>query len=121
MNRRQLVVSYGVGLLMLALALAYFVAPELIEQLYGVAVPEQGKYSMHYAVGVRDLFYGLLILTLTLLKQQRSLSIAIGLGMVLPLGDATIVLFYEKAGLLRALPHLGGVVMLLVVFLYLKK
>jgi hypothetical protein len=120
LSRGQFAVCGGLGLLMVGLGLSYLIAPELIEDLYGLDIPERGKYGVHYAVGVRDLFYGLLVLTLTRLRLRRSLTIAIGLGIVLPLGDACIVLFHEKAGLLAASPHLAGIIMLGVVFRYVK-
>ena len=110
LSRGQRRVCAGLGLVLLGLGVTYVVAPELIEYLYGVDIPERGKYGMHYAVGVRDLFYGLLLLTLTNSGQRRVLAIAIGLGVILPLGDAAIVLFHEGAGLVAALPHLVGVV-----------
>lgn len=105
LSRGQQRVCAGLGLILLGLGIAYLVAPELIEYLYGVDIPERGKYGMHYAVGVRDLFFGSLILTLTSSGQRRALAIAIGLGIILPLGDAAIVLFHEGAGLATAFPH----------------
>lgn len=116
----QFALCGGLGLMMLALGVSYLIAPELVEDLYGVDVPERGRYGMHYAVGVRDLFYGVLILRLTWLRLRRSLAITIGVGILLPLGDACIVLFFEKAGLLAASPHLAGVAMLGVIVQYVK-
>lgn len=120
LSRGQQIVGTGLGLLLLGLGVTYLVVPEFIEHLYGVDVPERGKYGMHYAVGVRDLFYGLLILTLTRLGQRRALAVAIGLGITLPLGDACIVLVHEGAGLMRAWPHLAGVVVMVGVWLWLR-
>jgi hypothetical protein len=106
---------------MTALGLMYLVAPELIEQLYGLAIPEQGHYGMHYAVGVRDFAYGLLIFTLTRQKQYQALRASVGIGLLLPIGDACIVLFSESAGLMAASPHLVGIVVLTLVYLYLHR
>ncbi|RIV25573.1 DUF4267 domain-containing protein [Fibrisoma montanum] len=121
LSNGQRLVTAGLGGVLAGLGVAYVVAPELIEQLYGVDVAEQGNYSLHYAIGVRDVCYGLVLLALTGTQQRRALVLVVGLGLLLPLGDACIVVFGQGAALVRALPHLAGVVTLGGVAAYLKK
>ncbi len=121
LSRGQRRAGTGLGGLLVGLGLLYGLAPEWIEHLYGLTIPEQNHYGMHYAVGVRDGVYGLLLLVLTVQEQRRALITAIGLAILLPLGDAAIVLFHEGAGLLAASPHLAGLVALTTIWLWVRR
>lgn len=106
-------ISYPVALLlglgMIFLGARFFTSPEVATAGYGIHFNAQGDYSFHYIKGIRDIFSGLVICVLVLLKERRALGVTLLAGTMIPLTDMLIVLGKSYTGLLQALPHITAI------------
>ena len=104
------VVAFITGLGLLFLGSRFFFSPELAEAGYGIQFADQGDYSFHYIKGIRDVFSGLLICVLVLMKERRALGMTLLAGTMIPAADMFIVLSKPYNGLQPAISHICAVV-----------
>lgn len=82
---------------------------------------EGGNYAFHSIKGIRDLFSGLIIVILALMRQRQALAIVLGVGSIIPLTDMVIVL--TNPGAIRSAAWIHGatvVIALLLVIIFLN-
>jgi hypothetical protein len=90
-------------------------APRAGAEGFGVFLPPTAtQYAFHYVKGIRDIFSGLLLAIFAGLGYDRPLAWVTLLGTQIPCVDLTVVLAQPTASLAFALPHVGAIVLLLV-------
>jgi hypothetical protein len=77
------------GVLLTAIGLRYFLAPRSAALAFGVVDPPRG-YELHYVIGLRNVWLGLLAIGFTVLRQWHALMLWFALGTVVCFGDAAI-------------------------------
>jgi hypothetical protein len=77
------------GALLTAIGIRYLVSPNAAARTFGVAVPPWG-YELHYIIGLRNVWLGLLAVGLAVLHQWRALALWFGLGSIVCFADAGI-------------------------------
>jgi hypothetical protein len=77
------------GVLLAAIGLRYLLASRSAALAFGVVDPPRG-YELHYVIGLRNVWLGLLAIGLTLLRQWRALVLWLALATVVCFGDAAI-------------------------------
>jgi hypothetical protein len=106
--------SYAIALLlglgMIFLGARFFLSPEAATAGFGIHFNSQGDYSFHYIKGIRDVFSGLLICILVLIKEKRALGVTLLVGTMIPVNDMLIVLGKSYNGVSEAIPHIIAVV-----------
>ena len=72
----------------------YLVSPERISGSFGLNPPASDAYTRAWLrlKGIRDVASGLLVLTMMLTADRRSVGIALIVFAIIPLGDMSIVL-----------------------------
>lgn len=83
----------GVGLLYIGAR--FFFDPVGAENDFGINTLTQGDFSFHHIKGVRDFFFGCVILLLLLKKEQRILGFILLAGTIIPASDFITVLYYQ--------------------------
>ena len=103
-------IAYGFALLlglgMIFLGARFFYSPEAATAGYGIHFEAHGDFSFDYIKGVRDIFSGVVLTALVLLKERRALGVALLAGTMIPLADMLIVLNKPYNGPLQAMPHI---------------
>jgi hypothetical protein len=77
------------GVLLAVIGVRYFVMPEQAVRTFGVAVPPAG-YELHYIIGLRNVWLGLLAVGFAWLRQWTALGLWFGAGSVVCFADAAI-------------------------------
>ena len=83
-----LVLAPAVGLLLIGLV--FLASPGLGAAIFGVPAPP-GSEPYLVAIGLRDIAFGLYILTLALWSSRRAVGLVLALTVLIPLGDIAIV------------------------------
>lgn len=81
---------------------------------YGVAVSGGTGNAWISSAALRDLAYGGLTLTFTLLRDRRAIGLCLLFGAIIPVGDAIVVLRHSPSPLQYLPLHLGGALVCLV-------
>ena len=77
------------GLLLTIIGIRYLLVPGLAARTFGVATPPKG-YELHYIIGLRNVWLGLLAVAFAALRQWRALMLWFGMGAVVCFADAGI-------------------------------
>src|SRR5262245_45064175 len=77
------------GVLLAAIGVRYLLVPKSAAFTFGVAEPPHG-HELHYIIGLRNVWLGLLVIGLALLHQWRALALWFGLGTIVCFADAGI-------------------------------
>ncbi len=77
------------GLLLTIIGIRYLLVPESAARTFGVATPPAG-YELHYIIGLRNIWLGLLAVAFAALRQWRALMLWFGMGAVVCFADAGI-------------------------------
>jgi hypothetical protein len=77
------------GVLLTVIGIRYFLVPESAAYTFGVADRPAG-YELHYIIGLRNAWLGLLAIGLAALRQWRALALWFGMGTVVCFADAGI-------------------------------
>ena len=109
-TRISYIIAFLLGLGMIFLGARFFISPEVATAGYGIRFNAQGDYSFHYIKGIRDVFSGLVICILVLLKERRALGVTLLAGTMIPVADMLIVLGKSYNGVLQALPHITAII-----------
>jgi hypothetical protein len=95
----------GVGGLLAANGVLFFVAPETGLQLFGL--PGQSPGLLPPLLGIREIAFGTAVLILSHFGHVRALAAFLLLGAVVPVVDAVVVI--RETGAAAALPHLAAI------------
>lgn len=76
-------------MLLAAIGVRFLLVPEQAALTFGVPRRPAG-HELHYIVGLRDLWLGLLAIAFATLREWRALALWFALGTVVCLGDAAI-------------------------------
>jgi hypothetical protein len=81
---------------------------------YGVVLSGGAGNAWISSAALRDLAYGCLALSFTLLRDRRALGLCFLFGAIIPAGDAIVVLRHSPSPLEYLPLHLGGALVCLV-------
>lgn len=88
--KRALMVSSLLGGVLLAiLGVRYLLMPESAARTFGVP-GRPGGYELHYIIGLRNLWLGLLAIAFATLRQWRALALWFAIGTIVCFADAAI-------------------------------
>jgi hypothetical protein len=82
-------VSLVGGALLAIIGIRYLVVPESAAFTFGVADEPTG-YELHYIIGLRNVWLGLLAIVFAILREWRALTLWFGLGSAVCFADAGI-------------------------------
>jgi hypothetical protein len=88
-ERAVLAVALLVGFILALLGLRFLLWPEAALRTFGVAKPARA-FELHYVIGLRDLWLGLLALALAWLRDWRALAVWFALGTAVALADGLV-------------------------------
>jgi hypothetical protein len=77
------------GVLLTAIGVRYFFAPESAARTFGVAAKPAG-HEFHYIIGLRNIWLGLLAVAFALWRDWRALTLWFALGVIVCFADAAI-------------------------------
>lgn len=77
------------GLLLTVIGVRYFVMPEQAARTFGVPGRPAG-YELHYIIGLRNAWLGLLAIAFAALREWRALALWFALGAIVCFADAAI-------------------------------
>jgi hypothetical protein len=106
------------GLLMVFIGLRFLISPVVAEAAYGIHVPTNNDFSFHYIKGIRDLFSGLILIFLLLLKEFRALGVILLTSVIIPSLDFMNVLAAPGHATASLYPHLTAIVLVLILGIY---
>jgi Domain of unknown function (DUF4267) len=92
LRRNRAVAALGLagGILLTVIGLRYFVAPQSAARTFGVPGHPSGL-ELHYIIGLRNVWLGLLAAALALLREWRALALWVTGAVAVCLADALIV------------------------------
>ena len=88
-NGRVAILSLLVGLVLTVIGARFLVWPVAAARTFGVRGDLQGM-ALHQVVALRDIWLGLLAVGLVMLKEWQALTLWMGLGALVCLGDSFI-------------------------------
>jgi quercetin dioxygenase-like cupin family protein len=103
----------GVGLLFIGLR--FLVSPVQAEFDFGIFTNTHADYSFHYIKGIRDIFSGILLLTLAISKERKALGLALLCATIVPLGDFLIVIGTGGTDWQHSIAHLIAIAICLII------
>jgi hypothetical protein len=77
------------GLLLTVIGIRYLIVPKSAAFTFGLSDPP-GAYDLHYIIGVRNIWLGLMAIGLAALHQWRGLALWFGLATIVCFADAGI-------------------------------
>jgi hypothetical protein len=77
------------GILLTAIGIRYFAVPEQAARTFGVPGRPAG-YELHYIIGLRNVWLGLLAIAFAALREWRALALWFALGTIVCFADAAI-------------------------------
>lgn len=98
-------VAFILGLAMVFLGIRFFLSPEAATADFGIHFNSNGDYSFHHIKGIRDIFSGVLLCALVLLKERRALGVMLLAATMIPVSDLLVVLSKSYTGIPEAISH----------------
>ncbi|MBB2151374.1 DUF4267 domain-containing protein [Pedobacter gandavensis] len=98
------------GLGLLFIGLRFFFDPIAASTDYGIKPQLNMDFSFEYIKGIRDFFFGLIILVLLLKKQWQALGWVLLTGVIIPLADFSIVISQPEYVIGHTIAHLIAIV-----------
>jgi hypothetical protein len=89
LERLALVVCVLGGALLTVIGIRYLLVPESAAYTFGVADRPMG-FELHYIIGVRNVWLGLLAMALAAMRQWRGLAVWFGICVIVCFADAAI-------------------------------
>ena len=89
-ERWVLGISVFAGALLTVIGVRFLLVPTSAAFTFGVSAPPAG-HELHYVIGLRDVWLGLLAIAFAALRQWRALALWFGLGAPVCFADAAIV------------------------------
>lgn len=99
-------VAFLLGLAMIFLGARFFFAPEAATAAFGIRFNANGDYSFHHIKGIRDIFSGILLCALVLMKERRALGVMLFVATIIPVSDMITVLEKSYTSVQQAIPHI---------------
>ena len=99
-------IAFILGLAMIFLGTRFFLSPEAATAGFGIQFNSNGDYSFHHIKGTRDIFSGLLLCALVLLKERRALGVMLLAATIIPVSDLLVVLSKSYTGIPQAMSHI---------------
>lgn len=99
-------IAFLLGLGMIFLGVRFFLSPEVATAAFGIHFNADGDYSFHHIKGIRDIFSGVLLCALVLMKERRPLGLMLFIATIIPVSDMIVVLSKSYTGLPQAMPHI---------------
>lgn len=109
-TRISYIIALLLGMGMIFLGVRFFISQEEATAGYGIRFNAHGDYSFHYIKGIRDIFSGLVICVLVLMKERRALGVTLLAGTMIPVTDMLIVLSKSYNGVIQAIPHITAII-----------
>jgi hypothetical protein len=113
-TRISYIVAFLLGIGMIFIGARFLIVPEAATAGFGIQFDSHNDYSFHQVKGIRDIFSGLLICVLVLLKERRALGITLLAGAIIPTMDMSIVLSKTYNGVQQAIPHISAIIICIV-------
>lgn len=88
-ERRVVALAVIGGALLTVIGIRYFLVPEGAARTFGVPGRPAG-YELHYIIGLRNVWLGLLAAAFALLREWRALALWFALGTIVCFADAYI-------------------------------
>ncbi|MEI9918964.1 MAG: DUF4267 domain-containing protein [Bacteroidota bacterium] len=108
-------IAFLLGLAMVFLGARFFFAPEAATDAFGIRFNANGDYSFHHIKGIRDIFSGVLLCALVLMKERRALGMMLFVATIIPVSDMLTVLAKSYTGVQQALSHIIAIIICSVV------
>ncbi|WP_428331527.1 DUF4267 domain-containing protein [Mucilaginibacter sp.] len=108
-------IAFLLGLGMVFLGARFFFSPEIATAAFGIRFNSNGDYSFHHIKGIRDIFSGILLCALVLMKERRSLGVMLVVATIIPVSDMLTVLSKSYTGVQQAIPHIVATIICSVV------
>ncbi|NLR64315.1 DUF4267 domain-containing protein [Chitinophaga varians] len=106
------------GLLLIFIGARFLLVPMTAETAFGIHTSTGGDYSFHYIKGVRDLFTGVAIVLLLLMREFRAAGFLLLAGSIIPMVDFSVVMSHPDYVTARLYPHAIAVVLSLILGFY---
>lgn len=107
--------AFLLGLGMVFLGARFFLSPEVATAAFGIRFNSNGDYSFHHIKGIRDIFSGILLCALVLMKERRALGVMLFVATIIPVSDMLTVLSKSYNGTQQAIPHIVATIICSVV------
>lgn len=108
-------IAFLLGLGMIFLGGRFFLSPEVATAAFGIHFNANGDYSFHHIKGIRDIFSGILLCALVLMKERRALGVMLFVATIIPISDMLTVLGKSYNGVQQAMPHIVATIICSVV------
>jgi hypothetical protein len=99
-------IAFILGLAMIFLGARFFFSPEAATADFGIHFNSNGDYSFHHIKGIRDIFSGVLLCALVLLKERRPLGVMLLAATMIPVSDLLVVLSKSYTGIPQTISHI---------------
>lgn len=109
------VIAFLLGLGMIFLGARFFFSPEVATVAFGIHFDSNGDYSFPHIKGIRDIFSGVLLCALVLMKERRALGVMLFTATIIPVSDMLVVLSKSYNGVQQAMPHIVAIIICSVV------
>jgi hypothetical protein len=108
-------IAFITGLGIIFLGVRFFVSPEVATAAFGIHFNANGDYSFDHIKGIRDIFSGLLVCSLVLMRERRALGVTLLAASIIPVNDMLLVLSKSYNGIPQAMPHIMAIIICSVV------
>jgi hypothetical protein len=108
-------IAFLLGLGMVFLGARFFFSPEVAIAAFGIRFNTNGDYSFHHIKGIRDIFSGILLCALVLMKERRALGVMLFVATIIPVSDMITVLSKSYTSVQQAIPHIVATIICSVV------
>lgn len=98
-------------LALLPLGVLFIAAPRFGAAIFGIAPPEEPGLGYLRAIGLRDLAFGLYVLTLAALASRRAVGTVLLITVLIPAGDLVLVAVLGGGAIHLFLHLLSGAMM----------
>ena len=121
-RHRVVWVAFAFGMALCGVGILLLVAPGLAERLYGLRAEGGARYTFHYVAGVRELYAGIVLALLALLRAYREVGILLLASAFIPAADFLIVVTTPGSDVWWAvLTHLAAIPVVLALGTYLLR
>lgn len=103
-------VAFILGFAMIFLGFRFFLSPEAATADFGIHFNSNRDYSFHHIKGIRDVFSGVLLCALVLLKEKRALGVTLLAATMIPVSDLLVVLSKSYNGLPQSMSHIIAII-----------
>lgn len=108
-------IAFLLGLGMVFLGARFFFSPQAATAAFGIRFNANGDYSFHHIKGIRDIFSGVLLCALVLMKERRALGVMLSVATIIPLSDMLTIFSKSYNGVQQAMPHIVATIICSVV------